>query len=165
MARSSVALTGMVMSRNFTQVRATAPASRHTLAKVLSVGHRKCRSFSLARHDFAGLHTKERIVLRCVWHCVKLTEPTIPLTLLVRPGLGSCFCSSLLHRPPRGGLVPKSHLLERFFSFATGHWAELLDHSQVCADQAAIASRRRRRCDRGDDPQRRVNRAEALAHW
>ena len=61
----------------------------------------------------------------------------------------------LLHRPPRGGLVPKSRLLERFSLFATGHWAELLDHSLVCADQAAVASRRRRRRDRGDDPQRR----------
>ena len=38
MACSSVALTGMFMSRNFTLVRATAPASRHTLARVLSVG-------------------------------------------------------------------------------------------------------------------------------
>ena len=38
MARSSVALTGMFMSRNFTMVRTTAPASRHTLARVLSVG-------------------------------------------------------------------------------------------------------------------------------
>ena len=50
----------------------------------------------------------------------------------------------LLHRPPRGGLVPKSRLRERFSLFATGHWFELFDHSQVCADQPAVASRRRR---------------------
>ena len=74
---------------------------------------------------------------------------------LLRPRL-------LLHRPPRGGLVPRSRLLKRFSLFATGYSAELLDHSQVCADQAAVASRRRRRRDRGDDPQRRVDRAEAL---
>ena len=52
----------------------------------------------------------------------------------------------LLHRPPRGGLVPKSRLHK----------------SNSCADQAAVASRRRRRRDRGDDPQRRADRAEAL---
>ena len=72
------------------------------------------------------------------------------------------FAPFLLHRPPRGGLVPKSRLRERFSLFATGHWVELLEHSQMCAVGAAVASRHRRRRDRGDDPKRKVDRAEAL---
>ena len=55
-----------------------------------------------------------------------------------------------------------TELCERFSLFATGHWVELLEHSQVCADQAAVATRRLRRRDRGDNPQRRADRAEAL---
>ena len=104
----------------------------------------------------------------CVWHCARLTEPVIPGTLLVRPGFGSCFCSSrdcccIAHHVV--GLVPKSRLLERFSLFTTGHWTELLDHSQVCADQAVVASRRRRRRDRGDDPQRRRTGRRFWSKW
>ena len=51
----------------------------------------------------------------------------------------------LLHKPPRGGLVPKSHLRERFVKFAAGSWERLLDASRVCVEQAAVASRRRRK--------------------
>ena len=67
----------------------------------------------------------------------------------------------LLHKPPRGGLVPKSHLRERFVDFAAGRWERLLDASRACVEQAAVASRRRRR-RREDDIQRRADRAHAL---
>ena len=55
----------------------------------------------------------------------------------------------LLHRPPCGGLVPKSRLQERFSIFASGGWIQLLIDSQSCATQAATASRHRRRRDKG----------------
>ena len=104
--------------------------------------------------------TLEGSVLFCdaLWHCARLTEPAIPGTLLVRPGLWKMFLllpRVLLLRPPRGGLVPKSRLLERFSLFRDGSLGR-------SADQAAVASRRRRRRDRGDDPQRRADRVEAL---
>ena len=63
----------------------------------------------------------------------------------------------LLYKPPRGGLVPKSHLRERFDRYRE----RLLDASRVCVEQAAVASRRRRR-RREDDIQRRADRAHAV---
>ena len=58
----------------------------------------------------------------------------------------------LMHRPPRGGLIAKDKLHQRFQSFVRGEWLMLLD------EEAAIA--RRRRHHRGDDVQKRADRAE-----
>ena len=49
--------------------------------------------------------------------------------------------SLLLHKPPRGRLVPESNLRERFVDFAAGGWERFLDASRVCVGQAAVASR------------------------
>ena len=68
----------------------------------------------------------------------------------------------LLHRPPRSDHVSAVPPSRTIFFFAAGQWVEPLEHSQVCADQAASASQRWRRCDPGDDPQRRADRAETL---
>ena len=59
----------------------------------------------------------------------------------------------------RRGLVPKSRLRDLF---ATGHWVEFLVHNQECTDQLVVVVRCRRRRHRGDDPQRRSDRAEVL---
>ena len=68
----------------------------------------------------------------------------------------------LLHRPLRGGLIPKGQLQERFADFAAGRWAHLQQQSRRCAELAAVASRRRRRRRGENDIQRRADRAEAL---
>ena len=68
----------------------------------------------------------------------------------------------LLHRPPRGGNVPKCQLLQRFSDFAGGRWFHLLEQSRAYATQASVASRRRRRRPHGDDVCRRADRAQAL---
>ena len=67
----------------------------------------------------------------------------------------------LLHKPPRGGQIPKSRLKERFLDFSAGRWVDLLCQSRVCAEQAAVASRRRRRRS-SDDVERRAERAHVL---
>ena len=67
----------------------------------------------------------------------------------------------LLHRPARGGLIPKE-LWERFTDFAAGQWAHLLEQSRRCTEQAVVASRRRCRRWGEDDIQRRADRAEDL---
>ena len=64
----------------------------------------------------------------------------------------------LLHRPPRGGLIAKDKLHERFPSFARGEWLALLEASGRCDEEAAIARRRRRH--QGDDVQKTAARAE-----
>ena len=64
----------------------------------------------------------------------------------------------LLHRPPRGGLIAKDKLHQRFQSFVRGEWLMLLEASGRCDEEAAIARRRRRH--RGDDVQKRAARAE-----
>ena len=46
----------------------------------------------------------------------------------------------LLHRPARGGLVPKSRLLARITSFARGDWEELLIVGRDCSEAAAQVS-------------------------
>ena len=66
----------------------------------------------------------------------------------------------LLHRGPRGCGIPRTKLLERFEMFVRGQWDNLLEASRVCGDKAAVARRRRTR--RGDDINKRVDRAEAL---
>ena len=64
----------------------------------------------------------------------------------------------LLHRPPRGGLLGKDKLLDRFQKFSAGQWADLLRASENCSKQAVVASRRRgRRQESGLD--KRVSRA------
>ena len=68
----------------------------------------------------------------------------------------------LLHRPPRGGNVPKCQLMERFSDFAGGRWFHLLEQSRAYATQASVTSRRRRRRPQGDEERRRADRAQAL---
>ena len=60
----------------------------------------------------------------------------------------------LLHRPPRGGLIAKDKLHERFQSFTRGEWLMLLEASGRFDEEAAIARRRRRH--QGDDVQKRA---------
>ena len=64
----------------------------------------------------------------------------------------------LLHRPPRGGLIAKDKLHQRFQSFVRGEWLMLLEASGRCYEEAAIARRRRRH--QGDDVQKRAGRAD-----
>ena len=66
----------------------------------------------------------------------------------------------LLHKPARGGGVPKHKLMERFNMFNRGQWEALLKAGGVCCTQAAI--RRRRIRHRSDNVLGRVARAEAL---
>ena len=70
----------------------------------------------------------------------------------------------LLHRPARGGNIPKCRLKDRFTAFAAGHRGGLLHQSREreSAEQCAVSVRRRRRRAGGDDIQRRADRAEAL---
>ena len=69
----------------------------------------------------------------------------------------------MLHRPPRGGLIPRSKLIHRFELFVSGRWTELLAASEACCQQAAISRRRRsRRVE--DDITRRLDRADSLVH-
>ena len=69
----------------------------------------------------------------------------------------------LLHRPPRGGNVHKSKLVQKFEDFASGHWLDLLAESQKCAQDACTAhNRKKRRHNQVDDVQRRAARALAL---
>ena len=69
----------------------------------------------------------------------------------------------LLHRPPRGGLVPKSKLVQRFDDFARGYWEKLFQ-SEKCDEEASRAcTRKRRRQKPEDDITRRAARALALA--
>ena len=65
----------------------------------------------------------------------------------------------LLHRPPRGGLVPRKWLEERFRSFEAGEWESLVIQSMPGAEQAAILSARRRRRERTGDVEGRAARA------
>ena len=56
----------------------------------------------------------------------------------------------LLHRPPRGGNIPKRKLAQRFDDFSGGSWARLLEASGDCDEHATVAQRRKRRRDRLD---------------
>ena len=64
----------------------------------------------------------------------------------------------LLHRPPRGGFVPKAQLHERVDKFLQGHWVQLLETSLELSVQGATASCRRRRGQK-DTVERRATRA------
>ena len=69
----------------------------------------------------------------------------------------------LLHRPPRGGLLPKSKLVQRFDDFARGDWEKLFQSSDECDEEASRAhTRKRRRQKPEDDITRRAARALAL---
>ena len=68
----------------------------------------------------------------------------------------------LLSRPPRGGQVPKKLLEERFQMFSVGRWAELVRASVELTATCAQAAIRRRRRNRGDDVQKRADRALKL---
>ena len=68
----------------------------------------------------------------------------------------------LLSRPPRGGQVPKKLLEERFQMFSVGRWAELVRASLELTATGAQAAIRRRRRNRGDDVQKRADRALKL---
>ena len=68
----------------------------------------------------------------------------------------------LLHKPPRGGQVPKKQLQRRFESFTDGDWAHLLATSIDCASRAAQASSCRSRRRDPDNLEARAARAEAL---
>ena len=65
----------------------------------------------------------------------------------------------LLHKPPRGGLVPRQQLEERFAAFAVGRWAELFRASREADVQASAQKVRRRRREYTDDLSRRAQRA------
>ena len=67
----------------------------------------------------------------------------------------------LLHRPPRGGLVPKAQLQERVDKFLQGQWVALLETSLELSIQGAAASCRRRRGQK-DTIERRAARAFEL---
>ena len=66
----------------------------------------------------------------------------------------------LLHKPARGGKVPKKKLLERLTQFAEGRWLNLLRESVEVSTEAAQLRHRRRRT--GDTVEKRVARAETL---
>ena len=53
-------------------------------------------------------------------------------------GNSSCFFSRmLLHRPSRGGNIPKNKLVSGFDDFSTGRWDVLIRASEVCDREAA----------------------------
>ena len=68
----------------------------------------------------------------------------------------------LLHKPVRGGLVPKGKLKERFNLFTQGRWEDLIFASQQCDADALKVSSRRRRTQQGDSVEKRADRASDL---
>ena len=50
-----------------------------------------------------------------------------------------------LSRPPRGGLVPKTRLMERVSLFHNGQWCDLVERSAVDVEMAHLAACRKRR--------------------
>ena len=70
----------------------------------------------------------------------------------------------LLHKPPRGGLVPKKQLQHRFAVFTEGDWASLLIASAEHAIRATQASSRRSRRRDHENLEASGARAEALIH-
>ena len=66
-------------------------------------------------------------------------------------------------RSPRGGLIPKNRLRERFAQFADGRWLTLIQASrEVC--KAASLSKCRRSRTRSDTIERRVEAAIVAGH-
>ena len=66
-----------------------------------------------------------------------------------------------LHRPPGGGLIPKSKLLGRFEAFSRGVFNVLFMSSEDCDKKAAVSRRRRHRTG-GLDLERRALRPKTL---
>ena len=71
----------------------------------------------------------------------------------------------LLFRPPRGGLVPKSQLSQRFQAFSQGDWRTLFEESEGHACTALKSRSRRRRRNQSAEQylERRAARAESWA--
>ena len=69
----------------------------------------------------------------------------------------------LLHRPARGGHIPRAKLISRFESFVRGDWGSLILASRECSTQAAVVRRRRSRRTE-DNLEHRAARAEVLVH-
>ena len=69
----------------------------------------------------------------------------------------------ILHRPPRGGQMPRKKLEERVQLFQSGQWLQLLEAS-VSNDMQGhqVSSRRRRR--QIDSVEKRAERARSLVH-
>ena len=67
----------------------------------------------------------------------------------------------LLFRPPRGALIPKQRLLDRFQMFARGEWNQLLLASRECCEKALSASIRRQRTQQ-DTLERWAERAQTM---
>ena len=67
----------------------------------------------------------------------------------------------LLFRPPRGGLIPKPRLLDRFAMFAMGQWTQLLILSRESSEDARKVAMRRRRTQ-VDSLEKRSERAQIL---
>ena len=61
---------------------------------------------------------------------------------------------TFLSRPPRGGLVPKTRLLERVSLFHNGQWCDLVERSAVDAETAHFAACRKRRRAKSEVEQR-----------
>ena len=68
----------------------------------------------------------------------------------------------LLHRPARGGQIPKVQLQRRIDAFSRGDWASLLASEQESSSRAAQGFSRRRRRVVHDDAEAWAARAEAL---
>ena len=51
----------------------------------------------------------------------------------------------LLHRPPGGGVIPRSKLVALFEAFTRGEWIQLLTASASCNEKAASASEKGRK--------------------
>ena len=66
-----------------------------------------------------------------------------------------------LHRPARGGMVPRKKLEERVSCFQEGMWLRLLEENQSSEAQAHQSSSRRRR-NQVDSLEKRVNKGFSL---
>ena len=73
----------------------------------------------------------------------------------------------LLFRPPRGGLVPKSQLSQRFQAFSQGHWRTLFEESEghACTALQSRSRRRRRNQSAEQDLERRAARGNRWSTW
>ena len=86
---------------------------------------------------------KRASVMKSVPHCLKGPfRNALRLALeetssddVVRWKLFSLIPRMLLHRPPRGGLIPKEKLRQRFDVCARGEWNSLLEASSKCDEE------------------------------
>ena len=56
----------------------------------------------------------------------------------------------LLHRPTRGGMVPKQKLVERLSMFQSGQWSQFVEISALASEAAKWSSMKRRRTEKPD---------------